>query len=145
MQLSRPVDYALRAMAYLATLPESSGATRATLARATGVPQPFLAKVMRRLVVARLVVAHRGVGGGFRLAEPAGRISLLRIVQAIDGPESLQSCFLSARPCNARRPCRVHDAFAAVRTQLAQALTNTFIADPPSAQPVNSRQTRSGD
>ncbi|HTR34448.1 MAG TPA: Rrf2 family transcriptional regulator [Bryobacteraceae bacterium] len=131
MQLSRPVDYALRAMAYLASLPASCGATRSTLSRATGVPEPFLAKVMRRLVVARLVVAHRGVGGGFKLAEPPAQISLLRVVQAVDGPESIRSCFLSAKPCSARHPCRVHDALANVRVELAQALANTFVSDLP--------------
>ena len=129
MRLSRPVDYALRAMRYLATLPEADEATRATLSQSLGAPEPFLAKVMRRLTVAELVESRRGVGGGFRLARPPGQISMLQVVEAVEGRAGLRSCFLSSDACSCDQPCGAHAAFAGVRQAMLDALGTTSIAD----------------
>lgn len=56
------------------------------ISESTGVPVEYLRKVLQRLTRARLVASERGRGGGFRLARPADRITLLDIVEAIEGP-----------------------------------------------------------
>lgn len=129
MRLSRPVDYALRAMRHLATLADEEEATRSTLAGRLEIPEQFLAKVMRRLAVAELVESRRGVGGGFRLSRPAERISMLQVVEAVEGTEGLNACFLSSEPCSCKSPCGAHAAFAGVRAGMVRALKTTTIAD----------------
>ena len=129
MRLSRPVDYALRAMRLLATLPADAEATRSTLSERLAAPEPFLAKVMRRLAVAELVESRRGVGGGFRLSRPPEQISMLQVVEAVEGSAGLNACFLSSDPCSCDSPCGAHAAFAGVRAAMLRALTTTSIAD----------------
>ena len=129
MRLSRPVDYALRAMRILATLPADEEATRSTLSERLAAPEPFLAKVMRRLAVAELVEARRGVGGGFRLSRPPEQISMLQVVEAVEGSAGLNACFLSTGQCSCDSPCGAHVAFAGVRAAMLHALKTTSIAD----------------
>jgi Rrf2 family protein len=81
---SQTVQYALRAMAYLAA-GDGTPMTGERIAGATGIPAGYLSKVMRAMVVGELVESSRGRHGGFALARPASRISLLDIVDAI-GP-----------------------------------------------------------
>jgi Rrf2 family protein len=123
------VDYALRAMRYLASLPEAEEATRATLSRSLGAPEQFLAKVMRRLTVAELVESRRGVGGGFRLSRPSDQISMLQVVEAVEGSAGLHACFLSSDPCSCDQPCGAHAAFSGVKQAMLEALRTTSIAD----------------
>jgi Rrf2 family protein len=129
MRLSRPVDYALRAMRLLATLPADEEATRSVLSDRLAAPEPFLAKVMRRLAVAELVESRRGVGGGFRLSRPPEQISMLQVVEAVEGSAGLNACFLSSDPCSCDSPCGAHAAFAGVRAAMLRALKNTSVAD----------------
>ncbi len=129
MRLSRPVDYALRAMQYLAGLPEPQEATRTTLSRQLNAPEAFLAKVMRKLAVADLVHARPGVGGGFCLTRPPDRISMLQVVEAVEGTAGLNSCFLNSEPCGCGTPCGAHLAFAPARAAMLDALRTTSIAD----------------
>ncbi|MBN94519.1 MAG: Rrf2 family transcriptional regulator [Deltaproteobacteria bacterium] len=91
MHVSRKVDYAVRAMAYLAA--EDSGKVRIVeIAKAMAVPQPFLSKVMRSLVSAGLVSSQVGPGGGYRLAREATAISFRDLVEAVDGPMTIVPC-----------------------------------------------------
>lgn len=129
MRLSRPVDYALRAMRILATLPADEEATRWALSERLAAPEPFLAKVMRKLAVAELVEARRGVGGGFKLSRPAEQISMLQVVEAVEGSAGLNACFLSSEACSCESPCGAHAAFAGVRAAMLRALKTTTIAD----------------
>jgi Rrf2 family transcriptional regulator, nitric oxide-sensitive transcriptional repressor len=79
---SQTTEYALRAMVCLAQTPDELVAAPA-LARQTGVPANYLAKVLQQLAVAKLITGRRGVGGGYRLARPASQISLLDVVEAM--------------------------------------------------------------
>lgn len=79
---SQTTEYALRAMVCLAQTPDELVAAP-TLARHTGVPSNYLAKVLQQLAVSGLISGRRGVGGGYRLARGAGDITLLDIVEAM--------------------------------------------------------------
>ncbi len=80
--LSQTTEYALRAMACLASTPETLTPTP-QLARDTRVPGNYLAKVLQLLAQSGLIRGRRGVGGGYRLARPASAISMLDVVNAI--------------------------------------------------------------
>ena len=95
MRLGRASAYGMLAMMSIARTSNGHArdrradtrATRANqISKSTGVPVEYLRKVLQRLTRARLVASERGRGGGFRLAKPADRISLLDIVEAIEGP-----------------------------------------------------------
>jgi Rrf2 family protein len=86
MKLSRASGYAASALAHLYGTPPGKLVPSHTIARATGTPCLFLLKVLTSLVRAGLVLAVKGPNGGFRLARPAKAISLLQVIEAIDGP-----------------------------------------------------------
>jgi Rrf2 family protein len=80
---SQTVEYALRAMVQLAADPSGSATTKDIAAKAK-VPSAYLAKVLQSMPRGGLIHARRGVGGGITLAKPAGKISLLEIIEAME-------------------------------------------------------------
>ena len=80
---SSTIEYALRAMAYLASEPMGTGATQ-DIAEQTDVPSAYMAKVFQHLRRGGLVQTQRGVGGGIKLAKSPDKISLLEIVEAVE-------------------------------------------------------------
>jgi Rrf2 family protein len=86
MKLSRACGYALHALTYLARNPGGGPVASHTIAEAEGLPGGFLLKSLTPLVAAGVLRSDLGLGGGFRLARPAGRITLLEVVEALDGP-----------------------------------------------------------
>jgi len=95
-------------MIFLASLPPPGKAQSAAIARATDVPASFLSKVMQRLVSAGLVTSSRGAGGGFGLAVPRDRITLLDILETMEGETRLNLCLADGPFCNRRSRCPAH-------------------------------------
>jgi Rrf2 family protein len=85
MHISAKSDYAVRAMAELAAAGEGS-LKREQLASAQHIPIKFLGNILQQLRTAGLVTTHRGVGGGYRLTQPAHQITLADVIRAVDGP-----------------------------------------------------------
>ena len=86
MKTTVATRYALRALAHLAALDGSPTVTSHDIARACGIPSEFLLKVLKLMATAGLLHSNRGPKGGYRLARPAKSITLLEIVEAVDGP-----------------------------------------------------------
>lgn len=99
MQITRQADYAIRAVMYLAQLGPDQKAATSQIAEAQGIPLSFLAKIVAQLSVAGLLSTMRGARGGVTLARPAEEISLLEVVEAIDGPIQLNECVNGYRDC----------------------------------------------
>ena len=85
MKLSRASNYALQAVEYMAACPEGTLVASHHIARARGIPERFLLKVLKPLVDARMLLSLKGPNGGYRLAKPAKQISLLEVIEAVDG------------------------------------------------------------
>jgi Rrf2 family protein len=100
MKLTHACGYAVRAVAYLARQKENRLVTSRHIAQAQGLPERFLVKVLKPLVSARLLLSLRGPNGGYRLARPAAGITLLEIVEAVDGPIRAQVPALAAKASN---------------------------------------------
>lgn len=128
LELTRRGDYAVRAMLALAR-PEAHQLTAAALAGATGIPAGYVPQVMGDLVRAGLVANRRGRSGGYRLARPAGEVSLLDIVEAVEGDGRRQTCVLRGGPCRRDGACDVHDAFFEAQEAVFGSLDGVSLAD----------------
>src|SRR2546423_4471301 len=87
MKLTRASSYALHAVAYMAAQKQQDKPVASHhIARARGIPERFLLKVLKPLVSARVLSSVKGPNGGYRLAKPPTQITLLEILEAVDGP-----------------------------------------------------------
>jgi Rrf2 family protein len=86
MRLTRAAAYAVHALAHLAAEGDGHHATERDIIRDGRMPRSFVGKVLGALVRGRLLSARRGPNGGYRLGRPAARITLLEVVEAVDGP-----------------------------------------------------------
>ena len=86
MKLTRAATYGISAAAHLAHAPTGEVVSNTTICNAYQMPDRFLLHIMRMLVTAGVVKSMRGRDGGYQLAKPASKITLLEIVEAIDGP-----------------------------------------------------------
>ena len=136
MRMSEGVEWAIHCCTVLALLPPDTTLPGARLAEFHGVPAPYLAKSLQALTRAGITESTPGRKGGFRLARPATDISLLDLVQAIDGDDPAFTCTEIRRRGPARVAARqytpvcsiaaaMHRAEAAWRRELAA----TTVAD----------------
>jgi Rrf2 family protein len=87
MKLTRASSYALHAVAYMATQKQQDKPVASHLiAQARGIPERFLLKVLKPLVSARVLLSIKGPNGGYRLARKPDDITMLEILEAVDGP-----------------------------------------------------------
>jgi Rrf2 family protein len=91
MKLTRASSYALHAVAFMAAQKHDRPIASHLIAQARGIPERFLLKVLKPLVQARVLLSIKGPNGGYRLARPASEISMLEILEAVDGPIRGQS------------------------------------------------------
>lgn len=129
MFVSQTAEYALRAMAYLATLPDGEGARAQDVSRHTAIPLPYASKVLRRLAQSGLVIAQKGHGGGFRLARAPSRISFRDVLASVDEELNQTTCAFGLGECNARHPCPLHPAVATLRESVSTWANRTTLAD----------------
>lgn len=127
LELTRRADYAVRAMLELA---HAGGGLTAgpAIAATTGIPPRFVAQVMGDLVGAGLAEARMGRSGGYRLARSASLISILDVVQAVEGDGRRRTCVLRGSPCARDGVCEVHDIFSAAQDALLDRLGEATLA-----------------
>ena len=115
--------HALRALA------EAGGRVKGpALAEALGTTAGFTAQVVGPLVKAGWVRSEPGPTGGYVLAADLGRVSILDVIELIDGPTDTGRCVVADRPCGAEAPCLLHTAWAAGRAELVRALDRAVTA-----------------
>lgn len=86
MKLSRTVEYAIQAMVQLAGYSQVAPVPCSRLAADGQMPERFLLQILRTLVTHGMLNSTRGVDGGYSLARPSNEISLLEVIEAMDGP-----------------------------------------------------------
>ncbi len=128
MLITRASDYAVRVMIHLAGLPPRSKVQKAELSKATDVSEHFLSKVLQQLVRAQFIRSQRGSGGGFALAVSAERVSLLDVVEAIEGPLRLNLCVEEGPSCSRKSWCPAHPVWLAARAAVVEVLGGASIA-----------------
>lgn len=133
LALTRKTDYALVALSELARHAPASLSAR-KLADATNIPLPVLSGVLHQLVHHELVTSIRGVQGGYRLSRPADAISLVDVIEAIDGAPRLTQCcshspsFEAGEPCNLETQCRITGPMQKVHRGLLEFMSKIVLA-----------------
>lgn len=122
MRLNQATDYAFRAVLYLSLLPRGQVVEAKLIAEEENIPMRFLLKIFRLLTRAGIVESFRGVNGGYALARPPGEITMLDVIEAIEGPIKINRCLISPEECNKKfsSKCPVHHALFAVQQALAR-------------------------
>ena len=127
MQLTRRGEYAIRAMYDLAIY-EGEGTTYSKeIARRQQIPPKYIAQIILDLSRAGLVYTNRGAHGGVRLAKSADEISLRVIIEAIEGPISLNICLLREGECEKEDDCPIHEIWVKVQGDMLNTLTGTTL------------------
>ena len=122
MQITRQADYALRAILYLARLDPQQRASTSQIAEYQQIPPSFLAKIISQLSIAGILNTSRGARGGVSLARKPEEISLLDVVEAIDGPITLNECTKDPSVCAFGEDCPIHDVWCETQAELVQQL-----------------------
>lgn len=129
LQVSRRVEYALRAAIFLARREPGEIVSFKEIAEREGVPRDFLAKILRSLVDAGLVRSARGASGGFALARNADQISFLEVIEAADGPVALNNCCDAGPGCGASRSCTMADIWRRGESAMLDVFRTTRLSD----------------
>lgn len=128
MQITRQADYAVRAVLYLARNGDQRTAT-SMIAEKQRIPPSFLAKIVSQLSIAGLLHTSRGARGGVSLARAPQEITLLEVIEAIDGPIQLNECVGDSSACSFDDDCPLRPVWCDAQEQLVNKLKGTNFAD----------------
>jgi len=129
MQITRQADYALRAMIYLAKLEPNRRAATSQIADKQRIPPSFLAKIISQLSIAGLIHTSRGARGGVSLARTPDEVSILEVVEAIDGPIALNECTEDPSACPFGEDCPLRPLWCDTQAELVNRLRKTTFAN----------------
>ena len=120
MYLSRPAEYALRAMTYIVRLEPKKRILTRDLAVAINVPAPYLSKIMRRLTADGILDAKKGHHGGFILAKPPSEVRFIDILRAVDFEPTVDHCLFGLGSSNTQNPCPLPSEWSILKGQIEQ-------------------------
>jgi len=123
VHVSKRSDYAMRAMAYLASQNPGTYVLAGTVALNMSVPAVFLSKIMKQMVTAGLVISRSGPGGGYALARGAGEINFREVLEAVEGPVQMVPCQSDqGEQCAIHQHCSQLQVWDAIRLRIADVL-----------------------
>jgi Rrf2 family iron-sulfur cluster assembly transcriptional regulator len=134
MIYSRSAEYAIRAFVYLASAPPDQYVMAKQIAADTSIPAHFLAKILQQLARKGFLRSSKGPTGGFCLRQPPAQVSMLDIVDTVDGLQDYQRCVSGFPECNDEAPCGLHDSWKPIRSRIIEYLEGTSIADVAASQ-----------
>ncbi len=129
LQLTMTGEYAVRAMLHLATLAPGTTVQITDIAKEWDVPEVFLRKIITQLSRSGLVASFRGKGGGVALGREAEAITLLDVIECIEGPLALNACLNTPGFCHRTPFCAVHSVWHEAQAKLREVLTSRSLAD----------------
>src|SRR5512136_158043 len=140
LRISRKIDYAIRAMIYLASIPEGTVVPFREIGRQMLVPEDFLAKILKTLVDHGIVRSTRGPHGGYRLARPAETINVLEIIEAAEGPVAVNVCLDDDDACSRQPICSMSAVWREGQERMLEVFRKTSLASlsdrPPRLEPT---------
>ena len=137
MQVSRKVDYALRAVIHLAD--EEAGeriCSVSEIASRERIPRQFLEKIVQELIHKGLVRSRRGPRGGYVLARPPDQVTFRDVIEAVEGPIALNNCTGGHPDCSLIGACGMERIWREGQRRVMDLFQNTTIADVRHPRPV---------
>lgn len=123
--LSQGAQYAISAVIALSKQPEGTTVSASELAKPLNCPAAYLSQILSKLKPAGIIKSQRGLNGGVYLARKASEISMMDLIEAIDGSEFFERCFLGIDGCGHIEPCPFHNFWSNERTRIQQWLIDT--------------------
>lgn len=144
MNVGRRVDYAVRALCYLAGQPRGKIISRADIERKQAIPSYYLSKIMKDLVAGGLVLSHVGSKGGFTLARPAGNITIKEVYETVERPLVLMECLnKGAAYCSFCSVCTQISVWEKAQNVLIDFLAGVSLGDIADPQGLKGRMVSS--
>jgi Rrf2 family protein len=128
LELTKRADYAIRAVLALGEAGPDVRLSVRRIATDRAIPTHFLRQVMGDLVAAGIVDGQEGRAGGYRLARSTDAVSLLEVIEAVEGDSRRRECVLRGGPCRLSGVCDVHEVFAAAQDEVLRQLGTASIA-----------------
>lgn len=128
LRIAKLTDYATGLMTQMAHQPDRWVSAQ-QLAVELGLPAPTVARLLKLLGRAGLVVSQRGKGGGYGLARPAREISVAEVIAAIEGPVALTECAMGDGRCSLERDCATRANWRVISQAVQVALEAVSLAD----------------
>ena len=122
LRFSKKADYALIALADLASRQNGASSSAREIAERYNIPVELMAKVLQRLVRMGIVASHQGTRGGYHLARDAAQISVADVIQGIDGPVLVTACSDEDESCDQYATCNVRDPLWRLKDSIVQLL-----------------------
>jgi FeS assembly SUF system regulator len=139
LRVTKLTDYATVVLTVLAARP-GEVLSAAELAEQAGLEMPTVAKLLKPLAQAGLVAGFRGTNGGYRLARDAGGISLVEIVEAMEGPLGMTECSVHAGSCGIEHSCGVRANWRRINDVVSDALRGVTLAQMLAPPPRHARK-----
>jgi len=140
MQVSRKVDYALRAIIYLSLQPGGRSVPVKEIASRRRIPRKFLEKIIRDLSRADLVKAHRGAHGGYTLARLPDQVTFRDVIEAVEGPIALNICVNELKECSVLSSCNMQRIWQEGQRRMLEYFADTTLADLNPIRSLNTSQ-----
>ena len=128
LQITRSTDVAVRVLRALST---GERVQASELAETVGSTAGFVRQVVMPLVGNGWVDSSPGPAGGYRARVKLSAISMLDVIEAIEGPTDTAQCVLQGGPCPGVVPCSLHDPWVHARDDMLKRLARTSLATPP--------------
>jgi len=129
LKISKLGDYAVVILIDLCAADDGERKSTRQISESTHLPQPTVSKVLKGLLRSDLVIAQRGLCGGYTLAVPAEKITLLQIIESMDGPISLTTCSVpSSIDCQTHANCSVGPHWPIINQALTDVLAGISLA-----------------
>jgi Rrf2 family iron-sulfur cluster assembly transcriptional regulator len=116
--ISKTCNYGIRASLYVASRTDSQFVPIRQISEGLKISFHFLTKILQILTQKNIMTSYRGPNGGVSLARPASSITIMEIIEAIDGSNLFQGCILGLPECNNNNPCPLHEKWAVMREDL---------------------------
>lgn len=132
--LSNSCRYGIRAVIYLATQPQEGGKTGIRkISDDLGLPSPFLAKILMQLAKQKILASTKGPHGGFSLLRSPEKISVLDIINAIDGNDVFTNCIMHNGSCEKigkeKNFCPMHEDYEKTRKEMIKLFSGKTVYD----------------
>jgi Rrf2 family transcriptional regulator, iron-sulfur cluster assembly transcription factor len=126
---SRQCEYALQAVSYLALQPQGKLTSIKELTDSLNIPYHFLGKILQDLAQKEILLSRKGHDGGFALAKSKKKMTLYKIIEAIDGIDFKHQCIMGFSECSSKQPCAIHSQWEKSRNEVYELLSSKNITD----------------